>query len=143
MVHILKDDGVVDGAACSGQRLDVLATISGWTGFQVPSRTIVVRRARLVRIVSLAVPYGAPTSVIPPFAIGTCPTEMVGQPHANGERPCPPVCRGRHLRLTRSTRRTNGPTSALDEQGIDVGWPVRADLGFGNGPSYDEHIPPR
>jgi len=78
MIHILKDDGVVDGAAYNGQRLDVLTTTSSWTGFQVPSRTIVVRRAGLIRIVSLAVPYRTPTNVIPPFAIDICPTEMVG-----------------------------------------------------------------
>ncbi len=33
MVYILKDDRVVDGAAYNGQRLDVLAIISSWTGF--------------------------------------------------------------------------------------------------------------
>jgi len=78
MIYILKDDGVVDRAACSGQRLDVLATTSNWTGFQVPSRTIVVRRTGFVRIVSLAVLYGAPTNVISPFVINICSTEMVG-----------------------------------------------------------------
>jgi len=78
MIHILKDDEVVNGTTYNGQRLDVLATTSNWTGFQVPSKTIVVRRARLVRIVSLAVPYKIPTNVIPPFAIGIYPTKMVG-----------------------------------------------------------------
>ncbi len=143
MVYILKDDGVVDGATCSGQRLDVLTITSGWTGFQVPFRTIVVRRAGLVYIVSLAILYWVLTSMIPSFAIGICPTEMVGQPYINRERPCPSVCRGRHLRLIYSIWCTNGPTSALDEQDIDIEWPVWADLGFGNSPSYNEHIPPR
>ncbi len=143
MVYILKDDGVVDRAACSGQRLDVLSTISGWTGFQVPSRMIVVRQTGLVYIISLAVPYRVPTNVIPLFVISIYLIEMVGQPYVNRERPCLSVCKGRHLRLTYSIQCTNGPTSALDKQGIDVGWPVQTDLGFGNSPLYDEYIPPR
>lgn len=123
----LEDDGVVDGAARRGQRSNLPATTSR---FEI-----------VVRLVGQVVPYGAPSSVIPPFAVRTCPAEMARQAAAHGERPCPPRCRRQDLRLTRRTRRTTLDASALDEQGVDVGRPVRANLGFRHGSSYDEHIP--
>ena len=79
--------------------------------------------------------------MISPFVIDICLTEMVGQPYTNREQPCPPIYRGRHLHLTHNTQRTNSPISTLDKQGIDIRWPVRTDLDFGNSPLYDEHIP--